>query len=156
MNGLRLAGCKTVPLPWLIVCCCITALLMGGVGLLWFIRRRISNDQGLLELRLRAMQSDIAALSACQVDAMERALAREQHLRAIEGRIEAAEQRLRQIARRQEEQLHVGEPGETSYGAAIRLAHQGANVDQLVSTFGLARGEAELIAALHRAESEKT
>ena len=101
--------------------------------------------------RLRTLLGDVTALSACQAGAAERDQTREQYLRETESRLEALEQRLRQIARRQDEQHHA-EPGEPSYGAAIRLAHQGADVDQLVTTFGLARGEAELIAALHRTQ----
>ncbi len=136
----------------------VGGLLVGVVGVvMWRVTHRHpdrADDTGLLEARLRVLQDDVAALCACQADTMERIQAREQSLRVVEGRLEAVEQRLRQIARRQEEQLHAGEPGETSYGAAIRLAHQGANVEQLVNTFGLARGEAELIAALHRAENE--
>jgi hypothetical protein len=117
-----------------------------------------------LEVQLRILQGDVAALCACQAEAAERSQARESYLQqylqqyssVVDERLEAMEQRLRQVARRQDEQLHVGDPGETSYGAAIRLAHQGANVEQLVNTFGLARGEAELIAALHHAENEQS
>jgi hypothetical protein len=113
----------------------------------------------MVEDRLRALQDDVAAICACQAGAVDRDQIREryleQHIGTIGGHLEAVDQRLRQIARRQDEQLHTGDPGETSYGAAIRLAHQGADVEQLVNTFGLSRGEAELIAALHRAQNEQ-
>ncbi|CAK0756964.1 conserved hypothetical protein [Gammaproteobacteria bacterium] len=149
-------------LLWLITLC-VTILSLAGGAFLWLTVRRAINHSREVETYLRVLQGDIAVLSACQADALERDQVRERHLekrmekytRTIEGRLEAMEQRLRQITRRQDEQLHTGDPGETSYGAAIRLAHQGANVEQLVNTFGLSRGEAELIAALHRAKNEQ-
>lgn|GEM_PF-1498827 len=140
---------------WWLVVLCAAALSLAGVALWLAVRNRPPSIRAGEE-HLRVLRGDLAAICACQAEASERDQAREQYLRVVEGRLEAMEQRLRQIARRQDEQIHTSEPGETSYGAAIRLAHQGANVEQLVNTFGLARGEAELIAALHSAEHEKT
>ena len=146
---------------WLLIGGVTVLFLVGGGVVAWRLVRlppknQVGESLESLAVHLRALQGDLAAVCACQVDAMERAHAREQSLQAVESRLEAMEQRLRQVIRRQEEQLHTGDPGETSYGAAIRLAHQGANVEQLVNTFGLARGEAELIAALHRAQNEQS
>ena len=134
----------------------IVSVLLGGVAFLWrTLQRALIRDQ-LVETHLRVLQADIAALSTCQAETVERDQTREQLFQAVTTRLEALEQRLRLITRRQDEQLNTNESGETSYGAAIRLAHQGANVEQLVNTFGLARGEAELIAALHRTQTESS
>ncbi|CAK0754561.1 conserved hypothetical protein [Gammaproteobacteria bacterium] len=136
--------------PWWLVLFNLVPLLLAGVAF-WKLNARtvhlgVSNEQ------LRLLQNDLSSLCSCQAEAAERDQAREALLRATEDRIEAIEQRLRQLSRRQDEQTTGAEP---SYGAAIRLAHQGADADQLVSTFGLVRGEAELITALHRGQRER-
>jgi cytochrome b subunit of formate dehydrogenase len=146
-------------LLWLIIGCVIALSVVGGV-ILWSAVRRTTTRVEAVELRLRALQSDLAAICSCLARGIDhhqtQAQYVEQYVGIVEGRLEAMEQHLRQITRRQDEQLHTSDPGETSYGAAIRLAHQGADVEQLVNTFGMARGEAELIAALHRAQNEQS
>ncbi|CAK0748518.1 conserved hypothetical protein [Gammaproteobacteria bacterium] len=145
--------------PWWLVALCVASWLLAGVALWLAVRSSRPSQIKTEDGQLRVLRGDLAALCACQAEASARNQTQEQYLRAMEGRmelrLEAMEQRLRQLARRQDEQIHTTDPGETSYGAAIRLAHQGANVEQLVNTFGLARGEAELIAALHRAQHEQ-
>lgn len=122
---------------------------LGGLAWHGFEFRRFRQRLQRIESDLRRLQSDIAALSACQAEALEFDQNQSGVIPGLEKRLEVLDQRLRLISRRQDEQLNTGDPGETSYGAAIRLAHQGANADLLINTFGLARGEAELITALH-------
>ncbi|UXY13710.1 DUF2802 domain-containing protein [Chitiniphilus purpureus] len=48
----------------------------------------------------------------------------------------------------------VAAPEETPYAQAIRMARQGADVEAMVRECGISRGEADLIAALYRAERQ--
>lgn len=59
------------------------------------------------------------------------------------------EDRLRRLTERQDE-LALREPDQGVYHQAIRLASRGASVEELVTTCGLPRGEAELVQILHR------
>ena len=59
-------------------------------------------------------------------------------------RLAKLETRLANIATRQEH-LELQEAPERSYKQAIKLVRQGANVEELMTDCGLARGEAELV-----------
>jgi hypothetical protein len=59
-------------------------------------------------------------------------------------RLARMESRLDTLAKRQEH-LELQEAPERSYKQAIRLVRQGANVEELMTDCGLARGEAELV-----------
>lgn len=65
------------------------------------------------------------------------------------GRIEQLERQLQHLSRRQN-QLELRDPVTQTYEPAIRMVRKGADVEELVSTCGLARAEAELIMMLHR------
>lgn len=80
----------------------------------------------------------------------------QQELAAVKGemnsiwpRLTHNEDRLTHLSERQDH-LDLRDPITQTYEPAIKLAHKGANVEELMSTCGLARGEAELIAMLHR------
>lgn len=135
----------------LILALVLLVIIAGGLVAWRVMMRRFGQRLQRIEADIRVIKSDIAALTACQAGALERDQAQTGVIPSLERRLEIIEQRLRLIARRQDEQLNTSEPGETSYGAAIRLANQGANADLLINTFGIARGEAELITALHHA-----
>jgi hypothetical protein len=60
------------------------------------------------------------------------------------------EDKLRRLTERQDA-MALREPDQAVYHQAIRLAHRGASVEELVCTCGLQRGEAELIHILHQA-----
>jgi hypothetical protein len=66
-------------------------------------------------------------------------------------RLQEVEQQLRLLAERQD-QLDLRRPMGQPYRLAIKLAQGGAGVDEIVSTCGINRGEAELVAMLHRAK----
>lgn len=59
-------------------------------------------------------------------------------------RLSRLESRLNSLSRRQEH-LELQKAPEHSYKQAIKLVHQGADVEELMSDCGLARGEAELV-----------
>ncbi len=63
------------------------------------------------------------------------------------------EQQMRRLAERQD-QAELHNPGERPYSQAIRLVRKGTTIEDLVSTCGLTRGEAELIAMLHGAAAQ--
>ncbi len=141
----------------------VILLFIAILGWLWLRQRHTVNSDSLaLMAQFKTLKSEFAAICACQAEVGEQGHLRDRRLQELSDRLELLtkqlenqEGRLRQLSRRQNDLIHTPEPGETSYGAAIRLAHQGADVDQLVNTFGIARGEAELIAAMHRAQKDQ-
>lgn len=66
----------------------------------------------------------------------------------------AMEQKIRRLSERQD-QVELRDPAQQAYGHAIRLAQRGADVDELIASCGLARGEAELLLRLHCSNSNK-
>ena len=59
-------------------------------------------------------------------------------------RLSRLDTRVGQLLKRQEH-LEMQEAPERSFKQAIKLVRQGADIDQLMSDCGLARGEAELV-----------
>lgn len=110
---------------------------------------------GLVAQRRTAARQD-AALSNLQNDL--RALCNAAV--GMGDRVNQMERRLRQVSERQEalglrqEQLNQEDPEARSYNQAIKLAQKGAGVDDLVEVCGLSRGEAELVAMMHRLGKE--
>ena len=64
-------------------------------------------------------------------------------------RLMEVEKRLNQTVERQVE-LEQKDPGAVTYSYAVRLVEMGATAEDLVQNCGLARGEAELIARVHK------
>lgn len=60
-----------------------------------------------------------------------------------------------QVAKLQSEleQVRAGQAIATPYSQAIHMAQHGLDVDEVAARCGISRGEAELIVALHRANS---
>lgn len=58
------------------------------------------------------------------------------------------EQQVRRLIERQD-QIEMRTAGDRPYTQAIQMVQRGADVSELVSSCGLTRGEAELIAMLH-------
>ncbi len=89
-----------------------------------------------------ALQSDLRAMCNAAV--------------AMGERVNGMERRLRQLMQRQnelgqrQEQMEREEPEGQSYDQAVKLAQKGASVDDLVHVCGLTRGEAEMVAMMHR------
>jgi len=83
--------------------------------------------------QLDAMRSDMAALSIGAVKLGEQ--------------FDLMAKRL-QLASERQDNLELREPGEQSYGLAVRLARNGADIDELMASCGLVREEAELIVSV--------
>lgn len=91
---------------------------------------------------MQAMQQDLRALCNAAVGVGERVNRLELQLKEIAARQE-------QLGVRQD-RLDQGVGDDRSYDQAIKMVKKGASVDDLVEVCGLARGEAELIAMMHR------
>lgn len=82
------------------------------------------------EEAINAMQSDISAMCSGAVGVGE-------HLAKLEERTQGLLQR--------QEEFEMQEAPEHSYRNAIKMLRNGANLDQIITDCGLARGEAELL-----------
>lgn len=125
---------------WLMVVAALLAVFaVAGV----VAQRRMAAQQDDV---MRALQHDLRSLCNAAVGMGER--------------VNQMERRLRQLAERQEalglrqEQLNQEDPEARTYSQAIKMAHKGASVDDLVEVCGLSRGEAELVAMMHRLGKE--
>jgi hypothetical protein len=143
----------------------LNLLTLGALAAaLWHARRQVAllrRETARQEAVMEALQADLAGLCAAGSQVAERLTSHEEGvaerladgLEDWEGRLLRAEQGLRRLEQRQDA-ADWHDPGEQVYAAAIRLAGQGADAEQLMSTFGMARGEAELIMTLHRQAGE--
>jgi hypothetical protein len=121
----------------------VVAALLAGMALVVLLRFRA--ELGRQAAATAAMQQDLRALCNAAV--------------AVGERVNRLETTARDVAARQEEigvrqdRLDQSKGDERSYEQAIKLAQKGAPVEDLVELCGLARGEAELIAMLHRLDA---
>ncbi len=74
------------------------------------------------------------------------------HTAGVGQRLQEMEQQLRLLAERQDHAA-MREPENQPFALAIKLARRGASVEELMSTCGLPRGEAELVVMLHRKDT---
>ncbi len=95
----------------------------------------------------QTLQADLRALCNAAVQVGERVnrMEREQGL---------LQQRQQELGLRQET-LAQAEPYEASFEQAIKLARKGSSVKELMDICNLSRGEAELIAMMHRLGPEQ-
>jgi len=87
--------------------------------------------------RLEALQSDMRALVSAAI--------------GVGERVHRIEKSLKEVSHRQE-QIDQTDPGAQAYQQAIKMAQKGASAEELIEICGLTRGEADLIAMLHRME----
>lgn len=87
-----------------------------------------------LEQWLRKNTSDLAAFEKAAIGAGERLVRMEQQVRRLVER---------------QDQVEMYSSNDRPYSQAIQLVQRGASVEELISTCGLTRGEAELICVLH-------
>lgn len=113
----------------------LVAVLMGIICLM-LVRRLRRTEHRLVDIQtlLEQSQSDVAALCTGAVGVARR-------INRIEGKL--------RIQNERQDQLELHEPNHQVYGQAVRMARKGADLDELVSTCGLSRGEAELIVLLN-------
>lgn len=91
-----------------------------------------------LEARVASLEGDHRVLCAAQARVGDRLLEVEQQVRGLlQGQT----------------QLEMKAPATESYRHAISLVERGASTDELVSSCGLARGEAELVHLIHAASA---
>lgn len=127
-------------LAFIALAAAVVAALLAGMAFVVLLRFRA--ELGRQATATAAMQQDLRALCNAAVTVGERV-----------NRLEAT---ARDVAARQEElgvrqdRLDQSKGDERSYEQAIKLAQKGAPVEDLVELCGLARGEAELIAMMHR------
>ena len=108
------------------------ALVLAGVAL-WSMRR----ERARLAREAEVVRGDMRALVSAAVGVGERVM--------------RLERQLTQLAERQD-QLDLNDPAHQSYQQAIRMARRGSDMNELIEVCGLTRGEAELVAMLHRLE----
>ena len=112
----------------------LSFLFTGAAGAVVYVRRlraELERQEGLV----RGLERDMQAVCV--------------GARGMGEAVVLLEDRLRRLTERQDE-LALREPDEGVYHQAIRLASRGASVEELVTTCGLPRGEAELVQILHR------
>jgi len=106
-------------------------LLAGVITIfMYHIRQRNAHYRRTID----ELQNTIRALTMGAVGIGERMVDIEKHLRRLAERQDELD--LRQSAH--------------PYGQAIKKAHEGTDVNELISAYGMSRGEAELIVNLHR------
>lgn len=120
---LTLAGVAMMTLLLSVICMLLARRLNDS-------DRRLADMHGLLE----QAQSDVGALCIGAVGVARR-------INRIEGKL--------RIQNERQDMLETHEPSHQVYSQAVRMAKKGADLDELVSTCGLSRGEAELIVMMN-------
>ncbi|MCU0935612.1 MAG: DUF2802 domain-containing protein [Gammaproteobacteria bacterium] len=118
----------------------LTALVAVSVGAGAYVRR-LRTQLARQETFVRGLERDMQAICL--------------GARGMGDAVLRLEEKLRRLTERQDE-ISLREPDQRVYHQAIRLASRGASVEELVSTCGLPRGEAELIQILHQAGGSAT
>jgi len=118
----------------------VVAVAVGAVLLLALRRER--RERARQAESLQTIQRDLRALCNSAV--------------TVGERINRAERRVQQLAERQEElglrqdQIDQEDPEGRAYAQAVKMAQKGARAEELMEVCGLTRGEADLIAMMHR------
>lgn len=97
--------------------------------------RRHPENSDTVEARLVGLQNDIRALTAGAA--------------GLGKKLHNLEQGSRRVQERQN-QIEVNKSDGRPYEQAIRMAHKGASVDELMTVCDFSRSEAELIIMMHR------
>ncbi len=88
-----------------------------------------------LEKQLKQARNDLKALTTASV--------------GVGGRVLELERRLRRMAEKQK-QVDLYDSANQAYDQAIDMAKQGVKIDDIVTSCGISRNEAELIQMMHR------
>lgn len=129
-------GATTAWVAWVSVVAALGVALLGGAALRLLGRSR---EQAR---RLEALRADIAALRDRVRAADEERTRRDEELRRLAERVTS-------LAREQE-QLLARDVVAGPYVQAVRAARCGVAAEVLMESYGLTRGEAELVVALHQ------
>ncbi len=123
----------------------LSLILLVIVSLAFVLIKRLEQRLDGMKKRLSEQETSVlslrGAVSALYDDAQQ-----------VTRRQNRIEQQLRQIGD-QQEQLLLRDPDTGPYRQAMHLAKKGASVEDLVTTCGLNRGEAELLLSLYRAKT---
>ncbi len=119
-------------------------MLLGVVNMLliilvfWlFFQQRRDNQRN--ERKIKLLNDDVSSLCAGAA--------------GVGGYLNKLEQKVKRVLERQDN-LDLRDPSDRALDQASRMVRQGATVEELTSTCGLVRAEAELLILLHRAKSD--
>ena len=122
------------PHRWLAILSAFLLLFAcGWLLLLWKLRSMRLRQATQID----TLKSDMRALVSAAI--------------GVGERVHKIEKSLKEVSHRQEV-IDQTDPGAQAYQQAIKMAQKGASIDELIDICGLTRGEAELIAMLHRME----
>lgn len=115
----------------------VATIVVNALMFLYLLKilHKTHNQARTREILVRSLQSDLRAMCMGAV--------------GIGKRMLKIEQQLRQQDMRQD-QIEIRDTGTREYDHAVRLARKNADIDDLISTCGLSRGEAELIKIMQR------
>lgn len=122
----------------------ITALILVGLVIvaLMIFAMRINVTLRAQQQTQATIQTDLRALCNAAVQMGERVNRNEVELKNLQ-------QRQQELGLRQDNMVQ-GDTNEVSFDQAIKLARKGSSVEELMEICSLSRGEAELIAMMHR------
>lgn len=130
-------------MPVLMVAVWVLVIALAvGVMMLFLQLHRSAAEQGQ---SIVTVQKDLRALCNAAVQVGERLNRLEQELKGVQARQQ-------ELGSRQDK-LDLAEPEARTFDQAVKLVRKGASVDELVEICGLSRGEAELIAMMHRLDN---
>lgn len=121
---------------WLIYLLVVTVLFQLVIA--YKLRQRLGQVKHDNEQQLNALHKEIEALLTANTGLGERFRLMEQQMRSLDDR---------------QEQLEWTETSGQSLKHAVSLVKKGADVDELVTTCGISRGEAELLMTVHQIEN---
>ncbi len=122
----------------------LVILLVFGVVMLFLQLRHGRTEQGDA---IATVQKDLRALCNAAVQVGER-------LNRLEQELKGVQRRQQELGSRQDK-LDLAEPEARTFEQAVKLVRKGASVEELMEICGLSRGEAELIAMMHRMENSE-
>ncbi len=132
--------------PELTLLLSVAALLVGGLGLALagWLALASAQSRRAQQAVIQSLQNDLRVLSSSAVAVGER-------VGRLDRLVGQLAQQQKELGLRQE-QIDRSEPEDRSYAHAIKLAGRGAGIDELMEVCDLTRGEAELVAMMHRLE----
>lgn len=122
------------PHRWLAILT-LLVLLMGVLLAVSLLKLRVVRQ--LQARQTEVLKSDMRALVSAAI--------------GVGERVHRIEKSLKEVSHRQEV-IDQTDPGAQAYQQAIKMAQKGSSIEELIDICGLTRGEAELIAMLHRME----
>ncbi len=113
----------------------VAVIAVSALLLALFIWRRLRTSEQKYYALVNVIRNEIKVMNSGSIGVGRR-------LRQVESRLN--------ITAEKQQELENRDPGTLAYNQAARLMEMGADVDDLVSSCGIARPEAELMALLHR------